>query len=146
MRSLRAQLYIAIAIAVMVSVALSLLAGAWLVHRSVKRQDLKALARQAEVIATREGSSPLPVQRVARGVFLGGSGHERLWFVDPATLPALLPDAAVAELQAGRAAQGTLVTGHARFLFAARGVSRRETVILLRSAKDEAGDWTPYGI
>jgi two-component system OmpR family sensor kinase len=146
MRSLRAQLYIAIAIAVMVSVALSLLAGAWLVHRSVKRQDLKALARQAEVIATRESSSPLPVQRVARGVFLGGSGHERLWFVDPATLPALLPDAAVAELRAGRAAQGTLVTGHARFLFAARGVNRRETVILLRSAKDEAGDWTPYGI
>jgi two-component system sensor histidine kinase BaeS len=146
MKSLRAQLYLAIAIAVMVSVALSLLAGAWLVHRSVKRQDLKALVRQVEVIATRERSSPLPVQRVSRGVFLGGKGHERLWFVDPATLPALLPDRALAELRHGRAARGTLVTGGARFLFAARGVSRRETVILLRSAKDEAGDWTPFGI
>src|SRR5438105_2210702 len=145
MRSLRAQLYLAIALAVMVSVVLSLLAGAYLVHRSVKEQDLKALGRQAEVIATRERSSPLPVQRVNRGVFLGGT-HERLWFVDTATLPALLPDKAVAALRAGRGAEGTLVSGRARFLFAARPAGRRETVILLRSAKDEAGDWTPFGI
>ena len=75
MRSLRGQLYLAIAIAVMVTVALSLLAGAYLVQRSVKSQDLTALARQADLIAEREQRSPVPEQQVQRH---GGDAEKSL--------------------------------------------------------------------
>jgi signal transduction histidine kinase len=145
MKSLRAQLYLAIAIAVMVSVALSLLAGAWLVHRSVKRQDLKALARQADLIAARERRSPVPEQQVQNLGFFLGTGQQRLVIVDRDSVAGVLPDDAARDVTAGRGAQGTLKTHTGSFLFAARPAGK-EAVILLRSAKGEADDWTPYGI
>jgi two-component system OmpR family sensor kinase len=145
MRTLRAQLYLAIAIAVMVSVALSLLAGAILVHRSVKRQDLKALARQADLIAERERRSPVPEQQVQNLGFFLGAGQQRLVIVDRGSAAGVLPDAATRDVLAGRGAQGTLRTHTGSFLFAARPAGK-EVVILLRSAKGEADDWTPYAI
>src|SRR6266566_2015970 len=108
MKSLRTQLYIAIAIAVAVSVALSLLAGAYLVHRSVKRQDLKALARQADLIAAREKRSPVPEQQVQNLGFFLGAGQQRLVIVDRGSVAALLPDDATRDVLAGRGADGTL--------------------------------------
>jgi two-component system OmpR family sensor kinase len=145
MKSLRAQLYLAIAIAVMVSVALSLLAGAWLVHRSVKQQDLKALSRQADLIAARERRSPVPEQQVQNLGFFLGAGQQRLVIVDRDSVAGVLPDDAARDVTAGRGAQGTLKTHTGSFLFAARPAGK-EVVILLRSAKGEADDWTPFGI
>jgi two-component system, OmpR family, sensor kinase len=144
-KSLRAQLYLAIAIAVMVSVALSLLAGAWLVHRSVKRQDLKALSRQADLIAARERRSPVPEQQVQNLGFFLGAGQQRLVIVDRDSVAGVLPDDAARDVTAGRGAQGTLKTHTGSYLFAARPAGK-EAVILLRSAKGEADDWTPFGI
>jgi two-component system OmpR family sensor kinase len=145
MKSLRTQLYIAIAIAVAVSVALSLLAGAYLVHRSVKRQDLKALARQADLIAAREKRSPVPEQQVQNLGFFLGAGQQRLVIVDRGSVAALLPDDATRDVLAGRGADGTLKTHTGTYLFAARPAGK-EAVILLRSAKGEADDWTPFGL
>ncbi len=143
MRSLRAQLYLAIALAVMVSVALSLLAGAYLVHRSVKAQDLKALGRQADLIAARERRSPVPVQQVESLGFFTKTGQQRLWIFEPQQAAALLPEDAGRDLLAGKGAQGTLTANRTRFLFAARPAGK-EAVILLRSAKGEADDWRPF--
>ena len=145
MRSLRGQLYLAIAIAVMVTVALSLLAGAYLVQRSVKSQDLTALARQADLIAEREQRSPVPEQQVQNLGFFLGTGQQRLVIVDRGSVAALLPDDAPRAIAAGHGAQGTLNTHTGSFLFAARPAGK-EAVILLRSAKGEADDWTPFGI
>src|SRR5438128_11159868 len=107
MRSLRAQLYLAIALAVMVSVALSLLAGVYLVHRSVKAQDLKALGRQADLIAARERRSPVPVQQVeSLGIFTK-TGQQRLCIFETQQAAALLPEHAGRDLLAGQRAPAT---------------------------------------
>ncbi len=145
MRSLRAQLFLAIALAVTVSVALSLLAGAWLVHRSVQRQDLRALGRQADLIAAREERSPVPVQQVQNLGFFLGTGQQRLVIVDRQAAPGALPEAAGQALLAGEGAQGTLRVRGASFLFAARPAGK-EAVILLRASKGEADDWRPFGL
>jgi two-component system OmpR family sensor kinase len=145
MKTLRAQLYLAIAVAVMVSVALSLLAGAYLVHRSVKQQDLKALGRQADLIAAREQRSPVPVQQVQSLGFFLKTGQQHLAIAGLREAATLLPDDAGAALLLGEGSQGTLRTSTGTYLFAARPAGK-EAVILLRSAKGEADDWRPYGI
>ncbi len=145
MRSLRAQLYLAIGIAVMVSVALSLLAGAYLVRRSVQSQDLKALGRQADLVAARERKAPVPTQQVANLGFFLGTQQERLAILGRTEAAALLPAKGGDLLRAGKPAHGTLTIRGARFLYAARPAGN-EAVVLLRSAKLEASDWRPFGI
>ncbi len=143
MRSLRAQLYLAIGIAVMVSVALSLLAGAYLVHRSVTRQDLKALGRQADLIAAREQRSPVPVQQVQSLGFFLDTQQQQLRIFERQIGAALLPAKAGSAVLAGQGAQGTMEVRKHRYLYAARPAGK-EVVILLRSTRSEAGDWQPF--
>jgi two-component system sensor histidine kinase BaeS len=146
MRSLRAQLYLAIALAVTVSVALSLLAGAYLVRRSVKQQDLTALGRQADLIAAREQTSPVPIQQLQSLGFFTATQQQQLSILERPNAAALLPDDAGRELLAGRGSQGELTLHGDRFLFAARPAGKEEAVILLRRAKLEADDWAPFGL
>src|SRR5439155_4313489 len=146
MRSLRAQLYLAIALAVTVSVALSLLAGAYLVRRSVKHQDLTALGRQADLIAAREQTSPVPIQQLQSLGFFTATQQQQLSILERPNAAALLPDSAGRELLAGRGSQGELTLHGDRFLFAARPAGKEEAVILLRRAKLEADDWAPFGL
>jgi two-component system sensor histidine kinase BaeS len=146
MRSLRAQLYLAIALAVTLSVALSLLAGAYLVRRSVKHQDLTALGRQADLIAAREQTSPVPIQQLQSLGFFTATQQQQLSILERPNAAALLPGRAGRQLLAGRGSEGELTLHGDRFLFAARPAGQHEAVILLRRAKLEADDWSPFGL
>jgi two-component system sensor histidine kinase BaeS len=146
MRSLRAQLYVGIALAVTVSVALSLLVGAYLVRRSVKQQDLTALGRQADLIAAREKTSPVPIQQLQSLGFFTTTQQQQLTILEKPSAAALLPDQAGRDLLAGQGSQGEMTLHGDRFLFAARPAGRYEAVILLRRAKLEADDWSPFGL
>jgi len=136
--SLRARLFGAIGLAVIVAVSLSLVAGAVLVRRSVQHEALASLGRQADLLAQQQRQAPPPA---ALGQFLA-TQQMRLALLNVDQAAELLPPAAAAKLHAGEPASGTVRVGSTSFLFQARIVDNR-AIVLLRGAS-QAQDWRPY--
>lgn len=134
MRSLRARLGFAIAAAVLAAVAVTLLAAAFLVDRSLNNGALTGLSRQAELLANRS----LRPRAGPFGMFLA-TQDERLAIVSRAQAALLLPSAADAERQSS----GSLTLHGVQFLFASHP-SGRDTVVLLRSEHSVASDHRPF--
>jgi two-component system sensor histidine kinase BaeS len=141
-RSLRAREFAAIALAVVAAVAVTLVVAAVLVRRSVKHEALKSLARQATLVAASQSKTPAGARPTNLGLFFD-TQQERLAIISLAQASLLLPQAAAAELRAGRASQGSLEVGGRRYLYAARP-SGGHAIVLLRSARLEASDWRPF--
>jgi signal transduction histidine kinase len=137
--SLRARQFAAIALAVIASIVLALVVAAVLVHRSVQQDALKALSRQAEVVAVQQRSTSGPVSSL--GVFFD-TEQERLTIISLSQAAFLIPRAGPA-LRAGHAAQGKVRVGEQTYLYAARPVGQR-AVVLLRSTRLAASDWRPF--
>jgi two-component system sensor histidine kinase BaeS len=143
MRSLRVREFVSIGVAVVAAVAVTLVVAALLVRRSVKHEALKALGRQAALIAAQERASTSPSQRLTSlGVFFE-TQQERLAIISLPQAALLLPGHGATALRAGRPAQGSVDVGGKRYLYAARPVGKR-AIVLLRSAKLEASDWRPF--
>ena len=142
MRSLRARQFAAIAIAVLISVGVTFILSFVLVQRSVQREAVRALGRQAALIAAQERASPKPLTSL--GVFFE-TQQERLAIISLAQAALLLPPAGGARLREGRPAQGTVEVGGRRYLYAARPDGEK-AIVLLRSAKLEASDRRPFTI
>ncbi len=122
---------------------MTLLAGAYLTRRSLEREGTQSLARQIDLIAA---------QRSAKGVARRGAPdigdflateQERLAILAPQQADLLLPESAVAAIRAQRVATGTLDLHGIRYLYAARR-NGPEALILLRSARKQSSDWTPF--
>jgi signal transduction histidine kinase len=142
-RSLRARQFVAIAGAVVASVAVSLFVAGVLVRHSVRNEALKALARQAALYAAQEQARPATGNGLNNlGVFFE-TQQERLAIITLSQASLLLPSSGAAELREGRPATGSVEVGGRRYLYAARP-SRGRAIVLLRSAKLEASDWRPF--
>jgi two-component system sensor histidine kinase BaeS len=142
-RSLQAREFAAIAAAVLVSIAVTLVVAALLVRHSLRAQTLKALERQAALFAAQQQQNPtLDSTNASVGVFLN-TQQERLTIISLPQASLLLPAAAVAKLRAGRATQGSLEVSRRQYFYAARR-SGAHVVVLLRSAKLAASDWRPF--
>jgi two-component system sensor histidine kinase BaeS len=142
-RSLRAREFVAIALAVLASVAVTLVVAVVLVRRSVREEALKSLSRQAALIAAQERARPTGQQRLASlGAFFD-TQQERLAIVSLSQASLLLPPNGAAALRAGRPAQGSLDTGDRSYLYAARR-SGDSAIVMLRSTKLAASDWRPF--
>jgi signal transduction histidine kinase len=140
MKSLRAREFAAIAVAVVGAVAVTLVLAAVLVRRSVKHEALKALARQAALVAAQERAEPSSLTGLGR---FFDTQQERLAIISIPQAGLLLPTEGAAALRAGRPAQGSVEVSGRRYLYAARPVEGR-AIVLLRSAKLEASDWGPF--
>ena len=104
MRSLRARAFAAVTLAVVVAVAVTLVVAALLVRGSVKHEALKALARQAALIAAQERATPSQSPELTSlGVFFK-TQQERLAIISIPQAALLLPRDGGAALRAGRAA------------------------------------------
>jgi signal transduction histidine kinase len=143
--SLRAREFMAIALAVVASVAVTLVVAVVLVRRSVRDEALKSLARQAALIAAQERSRPTAGQRLTSlGAFFD-TQQERLAIVSLPQASLLLPPDGTADLRAGRTAQGSVETGDRSYLYAAHRSGSR-AIVLLRSTKLAASDWRPFTV
>ncbi|MGI8422491.1 MAG: HAMP domain-containing protein, partial [Gaiellaceae bacterium] len=140
MRSLRARLFAAIALATVAAVAVSLVLGAWLVRRQVRQEAVRALSRQADLIAKQQRTAKAPG---ALGTFLE-TQQERLAIVGREQAAQLLPDAGAAALRQGRGSRGTVEVQGTRFLYAARPSGNR-AIVLLRAERLQSEDWSPFG-
>jgi signal transduction histidine kinase len=137
-RSLRARLFGAIGLAVIVTVSLSLVAGAVLVRRSVQHEALASLGRQADLLAQQQRTAPPPA---ALGQFLA-TQQMRMALLNVDQAAELLPANGASKVYAGEPASGTVRVGATSFLYQARIVNGK-AIVLLRTSS-QAQNWSPY--
>jgi len=141
--SVRRRLFVGIAVTVTVSILVTLLTGAYLTRRSLERESIRSLARQIDLIAAQRSAKAI-AQRGGPdlGDFLA-TEQERLAILAPEQADLLLPESAVKTIRAKHVATGTLDLHGTRYLYAARR-NGPEALVLLRSARKQSADWTPF--
>ena len=142
--SLRSRLFLGIAGTVLVSLVVTVLAGALLTRRSLEDTAVNALERQVALIAAQRNSDPSRTAQRVLGEFLA-TDDQRLAILSPAQAELLLPDAGAERLRAGAVASGSVDVRGTRFLYAARR-NGDEAIVLLRPASQLAADWQPYAL
>jgi two-component system sensor histidine kinase BaeS len=146
MNSLRAREFVAISIAVLAAVGVSLALAVVLVRSSARKAALTSLARQAALIA--EQQRELPASGTASSKSLGvffDTQQEREAIETISQAAPQLPPAGAAALRAGQPSKGSVEIGGHRYLYAAVPVGT-QAVVLLRSATLEASDLHPFTI
>jgi two-component system OmpR family sensor kinase len=143
LRTLRTRLFAGIAATVAASLIVTVVAGAVLTRRSLEQDALRSLARGVELVAAQRGPSPSPnYDERNLGSFLS-TEHVRLTILTPTQAELLLPAEAASALGGGRVVTGSVELRGTRYLYAARR-NGAEALVLLRSAKSQAADWTPF--
>jgi two-component system sensor histidine kinase BaeS len=146
-RSLRGRLFLAVALAVIGSLALSLAVGALLVRRQVQNAALAGLGRQAGLLALREQNQPITTGEArALGRFLATQG-ERFVVADRPLGPLVaktLPPDVVSAVNGGRSFDGRVPFLGRDVLASVRPAGPSHSVVLSRPAGLVGSDWTPY--
>jgi two-component system sensor histidine kinase BaeS len=142
--SLRSRLFLGIAGTVIVSLVVTVIAGALLTRRSLEATALSSLERQVDLIATQRRQAPARDVETELGRFLA-TDEQRLAILTPEQAELLLPEAAGERLETGRVASGKVGVRGTQFLYAARR-SGDEAIVLLRPAASQAADWTPFAL
>ena len=141
-RKLRTRLFVGIAGTLAVSTIVMLAVGSALTRRSLDEDARRALTRQVDLIAAQHVSSPLPRRDSEIGRFLA-TEEERLAILTPEQAELLLPAAATTRLRSSGRASGTVSVRGEPFLYAAR-LGGGDAIVLLRSARNQSADWTPF--
>jgi two-component system sensor histidine kinase BaeS len=142
--SLRSRLFLGIAGTVLVSLVVTVVAGALLTRRSLEQAGIQALERQVELIVAQRRENPARSTQAVLGQFLA-TEEQRLAILTPSQAELLLPDAGAARLRAFEVASGSVDVRGTRFLYAAER-NGDEAVVLLRPASRAAADWTPFAL
>ena len=139
-RSLRGRLFVGIAATVAVSAVVMLAVGAALTRRSLNEDAKRALARQVDLITAQHVAAPRRDTSIGR--FLA-TEQERLAILTPSQAELLLPGSAARALRTTGQADGTVSVRGEQFLYAAR-LGGGDAIVLLRSARNQSADWTPF--
>ena len=116
-----------------------------LVRSSARNEALSSLARQASLIATQQRAAPASATKLTSlGAFFD-TQQERLAILSLPQAALLLPPDGGDALRADRPAQGSVVVGGQRYLYAAHP-ERKQAVVLLRPAKLASSDLRPFTI
>jgi two-component system sensor histidine kinase BaeS len=142
--SLRSRLFLGIAGTALVSLVVTVVAGAVLTRRSLEHTAVNALERQVTLIAAQRRADPTRSTERELGEFLA-TDEQRLAILTPTQAELLLPDAGAERLRAGAVAGGSVDVRGTRFLYAARR-NGDEAIVLLRPAAQLAADWTPFAV
>jgi len=142
--SLRSRLFLGIAGTVLVSLIVTVVAGALLTRRSLEQTGVRALERQVELVAAQRRDDHARSTEQALGEFLA-TDEQRLAILTAAQAELLLPESATAPLRSGKIASGSVDVRGTRFLYAAKR-SGDEAIVLLRPASRQAADWTPFAL
>ena len=142
--TLRSRLFLGIVGTVVVSLVVTVVAGALLTRRSLETTALGSLERQVDLIATQRREAPARDVQSELGRFLA-TDEQRLAILTPPQAALLLPDAGAASLAREARASGKVSVRGTEFLYAARR-SNGEAIVLLRPAASQAADWTPFAL
>jgi two-component system sensor histidine kinase BaeS len=140
---LRRGLFLGIAATVALSVVVTLVTGAVLTRRSLDAEARRSLVRQVELVAAQHAATPAGQRRSTEiGRFLA-TDQSRLAILTPEQAELLLPPGDAALLSARGRVDGTVDVRGEQFLYAAR-LESGDALVLLRSARNQADDWTPF--
>jgi signal transduction histidine kinase len=142
--SLRSRLFLGITATVLVSLVVTVVAGALLTRRSLEAASVGALERQVELIAAQRRENPARSTQQELGQFLA-TDEQRLAILTPAQAELLLPEPGADGLRRGAVASGSVEVRGTRFLYAAKR-NGDEAIVLLRPASRAAADWTPFAV
>ena len=129
-RSLRAQLFAAIALVALLSLALALALGAILTRRAVERNTLRDVSAQFDLLAEREREALVPFSRLKSLQEFLDRQDERVVQVPLDGSSSLLPPDRAAQLRRGARLDGTLHDNGTRYLYAARLVNGKGFILL----------------
>ncbi|HEU0057731.1 MAG TPA: HAMP domain-containing protein, partial [Gaiella sp.] len=142
--SLRSRLFVGISATVLVSLVVTVVAGALLTRRSLEHASVRALERQVELVLAQRQANPGRGTEQDLGQFLA-TDEQRLAIVTPAQAELLLPEHGAARLRTIGEASGSVDVRGKRFLYAAKQ-NADEAIVLLRPASRAAADWTPFAV
>jgi two-component system sensor histidine kinase BaeS len=141
--SLRARLFLAIALVALLSLGLALAIGAALTRRAVERTTLKDVAAQFDLLAEREREAVLPFSRLASLRPFLARQDEQVLPVPLDGSSAFLPPERAAQLRRGARLNGTVEVDGTRWLYAARLV-KGKGFLLIRPASSTNSAWKPH--
>jgi two-component system sensor histidine kinase BaeS len=140
MNSLRARLFGAIALTVVICVALTIGVGLVLTGRAVDKGALRDLAHQADLIAGSQGAN-----KTVSANFQAYADYFTKQHEEYRQSAAMLPQAAQDELARTGAADGSVSLAGTAYFFSARVVQgRAKPFVLLRAKSATASRTTPY--
>ncbi len=143
-RSLRAQLFTAIGVILLLSAALTLGVGGLLTHQAVDRATLRDLSHQADLVA-RQGQSDIFLRgHLPKLAPYLARQNERIVVLSSLGTPSrFVSQKTLAALRAGRGVDGSITIAGTADYFAARAVNGKGFV-LLRPHRNVSTDWLPF--
>ena len=144
LNSLRAQLFAAIGVILLLSAALTLGVGGLLSRRAVERATQRDLSHQADLLGHRELIDILPLARLPKlGPYLARQNEQVVVLSSLDSASRFVSEETLRELRAGRAVNGSITIAGTSNYFSARPVSGK-AFVLLRPHRNASADWRPF--
>jgi two-component system OmpR family sensor kinase len=142
--SLRAQLFAAIGLVVVLSIGITFALGAVLTRQAVDKATLSDLIHQADLVAGHEQQAVVPLANLpALRPYLKRQG-EQVRVIDRLDRPSpAASDRARALLRRGRDVNGSISIGGSEYFFAARPFQKK-AFVLLRPRRSASSAWRPF--
>ncbi len=144
LNSLRAQLFAAIGVILLLSAAVTLGVGGLLTRQAVDRATLRDLSHQADLLVHREAADILPLARLSElEPYLARQNEQVIVLSSLRSKPRYVPDETLRELRAGHSVNGSITIAGTSNYFAARPLGRK-AFVLLRPHRNASTEWRPF--
>ena len=144
LNSLRAQLFTAIGVILLLSAVLTFGVGGLLTRQAVDRATLRDLSHQADLLARREQTDILPLARLPElEPYLARQNEEVHILNSLRSNSPYASEETLRQLRAKQAVDGSITIAGTSNYFAARSVDRK-AFVLLRPHRNASADWLPF--
>ena len=144
LNSLRAQLFAAIGVILLLSAVLTFGVGGLLTRQAVDRATLRDLSHQADLLGRREQGALLPLARVSDlRPYLDRQSEQVVVLPSLRSKSPFASEETLRRLRAGQAADGSISIAGTSNYFAARRVDQK-AFVLLRPHRSASADWLPF--
>jgi two-component system OmpR family sensor kinase len=144
MNSLRAQLFAAIGVILLLAAAVTLGVGGLLTRQAVDRATLRDLSHQADLLVHREETDILPLARLTRlRPYLAHQNEQVIVLSSLDSKSQYASEETMRGLRAGRSVNGSITIGGTSNYFAARPLGSK-AFVLLRPHRNASTEWRPF--
>jgi signal transduction histidine kinase len=144
LNSLRAQLFTAIGVILLLSAVFTLGVGGLLTRQAVDRATLRDLSHQADLLARREQTDILPLARLRElEPYLERQNEQVVILSSLSSKTPFASEETLRELRAGQAVDGSITIDGTSNYFSARRVDPK-AFVLLRPHRNATADWRPF--
>lgn len=144
LNSLRAQLFAAIGVILLLSTAVTLGVGGLLTRQAVDRATLRDLSHKADLLVHREEEDILPLARlIDLKPFLATQNEKVVVLSSLQSSSRYASDETLRKLRAGQPVNGSITVAGTSYYFAARPLGNK-AFVLLRPHRNTTAEWRPF--